>query len=215
MMKTGSRANLIAVFAAVSIGSLFGKSSGVVKRIMIPLVTCSILIGTWYYVSQSSLLDVKSQEHLGSVFQGGIKDEGSHGRTAIWKSALSVYVNHGFISGFGFGNTAFAMQKYQYDFIDIHNTLLSSLMDGGPIGFGLFIGGLIMLFFIVKRIQHPGTNIVAMMVYIYLILNSLTHTIHFTKWFWIPVTICLLLAEEDVRTQQEASLLNDNSQEFK
>ncbi|OHB55238.1 MAG: hypothetical protein A2Y07_11095 [Planctomycetes bacterium GWF2_50_10] len=212
MMKTGSRSSILAVFGSICIGAVLSRNSGTIKKIFIPALVCIVIFGTWQFVSQSGLIDEKSKEHLGSLIGKG-SEQDSNSRLNIWATALHVYANHGLITGFGFGNTAFAMEKYQMEFVDIHNTILSSLMDGGPIGFGLFMTGLALLFIFVWRIKNHNTRMVAIMMFFYLIINCGTHTIHFTKWFWIPVTICLLLAEGSKREEIQNELASTEFRE--
>jgi len=202
MMRTGSRASLIAVFVALSIGIILAKRVKIAKRILISVVISIILVGGVLYILTLGVLQEQSQERLEAmVVKGRIESAAGSGRSAILKRVLSTYYENWSIFGWGFGNSATAMELYRGERRDIHNSLLSPLCDSGPIGFTLFISGLILLYLKVRGVSNPRMNAAAIMIYIFLILSSLVHTAHFTKWFWIPVTMCLLLAEQSKREE--------------
>jgi len=201
IMNTGSRAPLVAIFTALGFGVLFAKGSGFFKRIIIPAIIAVLIGGTIIYVLSANILIGKSQERLEELVLRQTTAGGFETRTAIWSAAFTTYVEHRFLLGFGFGNTEPALAQYAGWDKDIHNSLLGPLVDSGPIGFALFAGALALLFKKVRGIRNIRMNIIATMIYIYLLLSMLTHTIHFTKWFWIPVTMCLLLVEESNRQE--------------
>jgi O-antigen ligase len=89
---------------------------------------------------------------------------------------------------------------------DIHSVYLGALVDGGPIGFGLLMYSLWKLYAAVRSIGKKRAAMPAMVVLVLLLFSGLTHTIHFTKWFWVPATICLLLAEQAARERRYAEL---------
>ena len=206
MMKTGSRASLIALFLSMSFGALFAKGVKITKRVLIPILLSILVAGSVLYILNLKVLDEKSQYRLEELVSRNIDQHGSGSRVNILETAVSAYLENRPLTGWGFGNTHFAMQIYRGWDKDIHNSLIGPLCDSGPIGFSLFVTGLILLYLKVRGISDPRKNIAATTIYIFLILSSLTHTIHFSKWFWIPVTLCLLLAEQDKRDELQQSV---------
>jgi O-antigen ligase len=204
MLMTGSRASLVAVFVALSIGIILAKRIKITKRILISILIVIILVAGVLYILTLGILQEQSQERLESLIvrDRAVTSASAPGeRLTIFKRVLSLYFDRGSVFGWGFGNSATAMELYRGERRDIHNSILSPLCDSGPLGFILFISGLILLYSKVRSITNPRMNAAAVMIYIFLILSALAHTAHFTKWFWIPVTMCLLLAEQSKREE--------------
>lgn len=201
IMNTGSRAPLVAILMALGFGILFAKGSGFFKRIITPAIIAVLIGGTIIYVLSANILIGKSQERLEELVLMQTTGGGLQARAAIWSIAFTTYAEHSFLLGFGSGNTAAALEQYAGWQRDIHNSLLGPLVDSGPIGFALFAGALALLFKKVRGIRNVRMNVIATMIYIFILLSMLTHTIHFTKWFWIPVTMCLLLVEQSNRQE--------------
>jgi hypothetical protein len=201
ILNTGSRAALVAVFMALGTGALFAKGAGLFRRFLIPATIIILIGGSVLYLISLNVLQEKSQERLDAMISRQESGEGYYVRSYIWKRALSTYSEHNPLFGFGFGNTAPALAIHRGEYRDIHSSLIGPLVDSGPIGFGLFCTGLILLFVKVRNIKDVRMNIIATMIFMFILLSSLTHTIHFTKWFWIPVTMCLLLVEQSKRQE--------------
>lgn len=204
-MQTGSRAILVAIVIAVGFGGFLAHGSGKVKRLLIPAICLAVLLGTAAYLFSAAVLNPVSQERIEAFVQrqGSMRGES---RLYIWELVLRTYLHRPW--GFGFGNTQFYLvQEHGLQF-GAHSSYISALVDGGPIGFGLFIFGLVELLRRVIGIRQANPGIPAAMMFCFIGLSALTHTVHFTKWFWIPVTICLLLAEQTQRErlQQRAAI---------
>jgi len=201
IMNTGARAPLFAIFMGLGLGILFAKGTGLFKRVIIPAMIVVLIGGTIIYVLSANILMGESQERLEALVFRQTTAGGLETRTAIWSIAFTEYVKHSPLLGFGFANTAPALERYVGWYRDIHNSLLGPLVDSGPIGFTLFVVALALLFKKVHGIRNVRMNVIATMIYIYILSSMLTHTIHFTKWFWIPVTMCLLLVEQGKREE--------------
>ena len=200
MMKTGSRAALVAIFGAVVLAGIMAKRAGLMRRMLIPAICAGLAFVTGLYVLQKGILVDKSQERLEALFSGSATGQAGgeqEGRFMIWSAALETFAHQPW--GFGFGNTAFALEQHAGFFLDIHSTLLSALVDGGVVSFVLFLWGLWVLFRTMRGIDDPATGIAAAMIIFQVYLSILTHTIHFSKYFWVPVMFALLLAEQDAR----------------
>lgn len=199
-MQTGSRSALATIVLASVFGGILAAGTSAVRRLTIPLICILIALITGAVVLSSNIEGQAGLRRIESVIhdQGSLQTES---RWYIWRTVLRTYFREPW--GFGFGNTQFKMNEahgFQYD---IHSTFLSTLVDGGPITFGLFLYGIWLLFKYVRGIRHGNLGTAAMMLLCFVGFSSLTHTIHFTKWFWIPVTLCLLLVELAQREQLE------------
>lgn len=191
-MQTGSRSALAAILLASVMGGFLASKAGVVRRIGIPLLCILIALVTGAYVLATNTGNHAGLERIESMFytQGGLQTES---RWYIWKMVINTYLRQPW--GFGFGNTQFKMAEIGNLPYDIHSTVLSTLVDGGPVTFFLFLYGFWLLIKHTRNIGRANPGTAAMMLLCFVGLSCLTHTIHFTKWFWIPVTFCLLLAE--------------------
>jgi len=202
MMKTGSRSAIAAAVGAFAVGGLVAKRAGLMRSVSVTAITTLLAGGSMLVVMRSGVLDAATQERIENFLSGRRGDVGEE-RGEIWKEALHEYLRRP-VFGFGYGNTAAALQESQGVFLDVHSSIVGPLVDGGPIGFTLFALTLILTLKCVRGIRQGNPGIAAAMMFCMLIVSCLTHTIHFTKWFWIPITICVLLAEQTAR-EREAS----------
>ncbi len=199
VLQTGSRAGLLSVFCAFAFGVLLAKGAGILKRVLIAAVFTLTLGYVFMHVMHTDVLDPASRERIEEFVRAG-GEPGGNVRLDIWKLALETYAKEP-IMGFGFGNTAYALQHYHGWYRDIHSSYLGALVDGGPVGFLLFGFGLWLLTRCVRGTKGTSAAIPATIMLILLLVSCLTLTIHFSKWFWVPATICLLLAEQAKREQ--------------
>lgn len=202
MLMTGSRSALLATVVAFGLGALLARGVGVFKRVVVGALCLAALGYGFVQVLSSDFLDRKSLDRLTFLVQepGHIEDS----RLEIWRLALQTYSERP-LRGFGFGNTRFAMEEAHGWHRDIHSSYLGALVDGGPAGLVLFAYALWVLVSCVRGIGASPAALPASIMLLLLLASLLTHTIHFTKWFWVPVTLCLVLAEQAEREKRSWS----------
>jgi hypothetical protein len=197
VLDTGSRAGLISILVALTVQTVFAKGISLGRRMIMPLLLTGIIIGGVVYILGTGTLSTQSQERLKEMVTTGRVESGPGARRiGILKRVLSTYLEHNPFFGWGLGNSSTAMILYRSEKRDIHNSFLGPLCESGPIGFILFNFGVFLLYLRVRSIANTRMCNSATAIYVFLILSSIAHTAQFTRWFWIPVTMCLLLAEE-------------------
>ncbi|MCH8967151.1 MAG: O-antigen ligase family protein, partial [Planctomycetes bacterium] len=202
ILMTGSRSAVIAVLAAFVLGVALARGAGLFKRVIVAVACTVAVVYIAVVVVQSDMLDAKSRDRIEEFVRarGDVGDS----RLDIWNLGFQTYAEAPVI-GVGFGNAAFTLERSRGWFRDMHSSYLSVLVDGGAIGLMLFGYGLWQLFRRVRGIRASPAAIPASIMLCLLLASALTHTIHFTKWFWVPATICLLLAEQAHRERSPAN----------
>lgn len=201
-LMTGSRAALIAALFAALLSLALARGAGVVQRILIPAICVLIIAVTVHFVLQFRLLSERSQARLEMLMESSVHAE-EEARTAIRKMTLSTFLTRPW--GFGYDNTTAALEQTHSFFIDIHSTYFSALVDGGAISFVLFGNGMWLTWRCLRGIRRGGLSMPAMILFLYVSIAGLTHTIHFSKWFWLPLMFCVLLAEQARRDELNES----------
>lgn len=194
ILITGTRAVLIGVFLGLGFGALVSKRVSWSVKILAGAGAGAVLVIVFMVVLASGMLDRQSQKRFEALVTSTEATGAENVRWAIWKNALLTYADH-WVLGFGMGNTQFAMERKFGGAFDIHNNYLAPLVDTGPVGAFLFWAAIVVVIRRVRAIGVAGASVPAMMMLVYVLFTGLTHTFHSTKWFWIPITICLLLAE--------------------
>lgn len=202
LMKTGSRSALAAVVAAFAIGGLVAKKAGIMRSIAVTAMASLVACASIVVVLHAGLLDPATQQRIEDFVLGRRGDVGEE-RGYIWRQSLREYARRPLV-GFGFGNTAASLEESQGTYIDVHSSFVGPFVEGGPIGFTLFLLTLYFTFRLVRSIRQANPGIAAAMIFCMLLMSCLTHTIHFAKWFWIPITFCVLLAEQTHRERAQA-----------
>ncbi len=209
ILKTGSRTGLLSAFGSVMLGMVFARGSGFVRRIMIPGVFLVTAAASAVVVLNARVLEQGSQERLEELLRERSAGKGE-ARQFIWSTAINTYITMPL--GFGYGNTTFTLSERRGHFVDIHSTYLAALVEGGPIGFVSFMLGMWFLFRAVWGINQATPGIGAAIIFGFVIIEGAVHTLQYAKWFWIPVTLCLLLCEQ---TQREKNAIAQYQQRLR
>ncbi len=209
MMKTGSRASCGGIFLAYAIGGFMVKGRGYGKKILAAVLSVLFSFGVFFWVLSLNILPEKSQKRLEVMIGMSHDTKSTSSRKDVWWNALKTYLNQP-LTGVGYGNTAAASAEYEGWHKDVHSSILAPLVEGGPIAFIIFIGMLGLLFWMVWQIGIPNPGIPAAIMYAYLVISCMTHTIHYTKWFWIMVLVCLLLVRlaNDIKLKNQLAIIN-------
>lgn len=193
MFQTGSRSAIASLIIGSTAGVVFAKGGNIAKRALIAGVSLTIVMGSLFFAVQTGLMGKIAQERI-QAFVSGRESVATDSRSYIWAMSLEAYMARPAI-GSGYGNSAEAfLQRHGLD-RDVHNTYLGALVDGGPVAAGLMAYSLWLLFRAVRRAGGSRVGIPAMILLFVLLFSGISHTIQFTKWFWVPATICFLLAE--------------------
>lgn len=211
MFQTGSRSAIASLIVGSTAGVVFAKGGNIAKRALIAGVSLTIVLGSLFFASQSGLMGKIAQERI-QAFILGRESVATDSRSYIWAMSLQTYMSHPAI-GCGYGNSAVAFLEHHGLERDVHNTYLGALVDGGPVAAALMAYSLWLLFRAVRRAGGSRVGIPAMILLFVLLFSGISHTIQFTKWFWVPATICLLLAEfaERQRIEQESQIVSTSS----
>ena len=202
MLNTGSRSAIFGVAVGLVFGPFMVRGTSVAKRVLVVVIGLLIVGYTFTAVLKSDTMTEKSRKRLETFVFSPEQTEGG-ARGAIWMGGLRVFKRYP-LTGCGMGNTAFAMERHEGAFKDIHNSFLGSLVETGVIGFMLFSYAIWLLFRCVLATRYSRYGVPTAMMFAFLLASGATHTITYSKWFWVPVTFCLLLAELAERERIEA-----------
>jgi len=196
MMKTGSRAGVGSIVIACAAAGFMVKGREWGKKILVTVLAVVFVGGVFLFVLRMNILPEQSQNRLEAFAGVGGEDAKSTGRMHIWKAAFEAYMDRNPVIGVGVANTEFAQQEYSGQFKPVHSSLIAPILELGIIGAVLFYGMLWEWFRRVREIRIASLGVPAAIMYITTFIFSAAHTIHYTKWFWIPIMLCLLLARQ-------------------
>lgn len=205
ILMCGTRSAILSIVVAFSVCVVFAKGGSIVKRGAISLILLAITASTFQFAIGSGMLGKVARERLEDLVRDteGVTHDS---RSYIWQMTLKTYLHDPFL-GVGYGNSQFANLERQGWRVDIHNDYLGALVDGGPIAFTLLLLGLWSVFQAVNRTRGTSYGIPAMVIVAIPLVSGMVHRLVFSKWFWIPMTICLVLAEQAERERRRAESL--------
>lgn len=119
----------------------------------------------------------------------------------ILGAALKTYMSQPW--GFAYGNSATVLGTKAAWGKTVHDNFFSVLLEGGPIAAVLFLYALWQVFRHLRRIRHGGFAVAGMMLFVALMLSSLTLYTFPSKYFWVPITFCMVLAEQAWREERQ------------
>lgn len=194
IMKTGSRAPIAGLALAFTIGGFMVKGREWGKKILIAILALSLGAGIFLLVLKSGILDEKSQKRL-EAFVGIREESDATGRMDLWKLSIEAWLDINPIIGVGVANTEYAQQQYSGIFKPVHNTLLAPLLELGIIGMAFFYAMLWEWFQRIRQVRITSIGVPAAIMFINMLAFSGTHTMHYTKYFWIPIMLSLLIVK--------------------
>lgn len=205
ILMCGTRSAIFGLVFAFTFCVIFARSGNILKRIVASVVLMAILVATFQFAISSGLLGKAARDRLEAFVQdtGGVTQDS---RTYIWQMTFKTYLHEPMI-GVGYGNSQFANLEYQGWRIDVHNDVLGALVDGGPIALMLLLLGFWMLFRTVNRTRSTNLGIPAMVIVVIPLISGNLHRLIFSKLFWVPITICLIIAEQAERERRRAESL--------
>lgn len=198
IVMTGSRTSVLLVIAAPLLTPLLLRRAGAVQRTVISIFCALVVVTAVYYAVQAHILPPYAQERLDRLFQRGI-DVPAEARFLILIEGLQVYLARPW--GVAYGNSAVALGTIVAHGQNVHDNFFSALLEGGPIAALLLIYGLWEAYRRLRGIKQSLLASGAMMLFMVLVLSSLTLYTYPSKYFWIPITFCLVLAEQARREE--------------
>lgn len=203
LMKTGSRAACISVVIAYALGPLLTRSRGFIKKLAAAILATSFGTGVFFAVLNARILDEKSQNRLEAIVQSTGRVGTTESRVYIWNNGLKTFLSRP-LTGSGLGNAPLAMAAVlPGEARDLHSNYLAALVEGGIAGGVLFLLLLVAAGLAAWRIPKANPGVPAMILMVYVLLSSLTHTTYLTKMFWFPLGLILCLSEWAVRVARE------------
>ncbi|HIJ70839.1 MAG TPA: O-antigen ligase family protein [Planctomycetes bacterium] len=196
MMKTGSRAGVGSLGIACAVAGFMVKGREWGKKILVTVLAVAFIGVTVLFILNMNILPEQSQERLEAFVGVGGEESKATGRMYIWKSAFAAYIDRNAIIGVGVANTEFAQQEYSGEFKPVHSSLIAPILELGILGAMTFYGMLWVWFRNVRQIKITRLGVPAAIIFITTLVFSAAHTMHYTKYFWIPILLCLLLARQ-------------------
>lgn len=205
MLMSGTRSALISILFAFSVCIVFARGTGIVKRLLASMALLIITVGALQFALSSGLLGKVSHDRI-AAFLEDTSVVSQDSRLYIWRMTFDTYLRDPLL-GVGYGNSVFANLERHGWLIDVHSDVFGALVDGGPIAFAIFLYALWLLFKAVRRTFGTTLGVPSLVIIVIPLISGLTHRLVFSKWFWVPITLCLLLAEQAERERRAESAL--------
>lgn len=181
ILKTGSRAGLLACGLIVILGVILpdrgrGRLSGrTLRNLFLVLLSGAIL-----FVFALRFLPENTFDRI-FRFSSYI---GGSGRSMLWENALEIFFNNPFFGG-GWGS----YWGYNGVYSAVHNTFISTLTDGGLIGFSLLF---VPVFVIILKAFKRG-NLLSLLILLSGVVPSLFLDAINKRFFWNALIIGFML----------------------
>ncbi len=197
-VMTGSRMGLVMMVGVPVVGMLLSGRAKALYRLFVPALALALALGTFWYTMHSANVSDYTRERYDEMLSGRLNVKGE-GRIVILMTALTNYLHEPL--GYGYGNTAAGLGLQAGLAATVHDNVFSLLIEGGPVAFALMLSGYWLLFLCVRRVRAPDLQLPTAMMFGVVVLSSCLLQTYQSKYFWIPVTFCLLLAEQSRREE--------------
>lgn len=197
-VMTGSRMGLVMMVGVPVIGMLLAGQAKALYRLLVPgMVLALVLVGFWYTMHGAGVSEY-TRERYDEMLSGRLNVKGE-GRIVILVTALTNYLHEPL--GYGYGNTAAGLGLQTGLAATVHDNVFSLLIEGGPVAFALILSGYWLLYRCVRRVRAPDLQLPAAMMFGVVVLSSCLLQTYQSKYFWVPITLCLLLVEQSRREE--------------
>lgn len=197
-VTTGSRMGLVMMVGVPVFGMLLSGRAKALYRLFVPALALALVLGGFWYAMRGAGVSDYTRERFDEMLSGRLHVRGES-RMGILITALSNYVYEPM--GYGYGNTAVGLGLQTGLASTVHDNVFSLLIEGGPVAFALILSGYWLIFLRVRRMRVPDLQLPAAMMFGVVVLSSCMLQTYQSKYFWIPITLCLLLVEQSRREE--------------
>lgn len=199
MLFTGSRGALISLVAGFGVQLFLQmKKKNTRKKALFMVFLCVVIVIVALAVLPSEL--ILSRFSKETLFGFNELASGSHNRYTIWKNALTLIWKAPII-GYGCGNFFSAIATV-YRECASHNLYILLFVEGGVIGFLIFVYGLAKLLFgAYKRQLYSVLGMLFSVLVMAITLDSITY-----KYFWVAIifsAISIIKSDENLTVKQD------------
>lgn len=203
LFHTGSRAAVLAALISLPVAILFTRAGSMLKKLCLVCVIVVAAYGAGLVILRYADLGEKAHERLALILgvEGGRSVSAEvleNSRMELWKLHLESWLGTGGL-GTGVGVSARAIEARYGWHIDVHSSMIGSLVEMGPIGFAAFCGLIIATARCIRFVNDAPCRVGLMMLLVTACLFMLTHTTYTTKWFWFPFAFIAAVVELDAR----------------
>ena len=199
MLFTGSRGALISLVAGFGVQLFLQmKKKNTRKKALFMVFLWVVIVFVALAVLPSEL--ILSRFSKETLFGFNELASGSHNRYTIWKNALTLIWKAPII-GYGCGNFFSAIATV-YRECASHNLYILLFVEGGVIGFLIFVYGLAKLLFgAYKRQLYSVLGMLFSVLVMAITLDSITY-----KYFWVAIifsAISIIKSDENLTVKQD------------
>jgi hypothetical protein len=192
IVLTGSRTALV-LAVAVPIAAVAAMRGFQIRRFVVPAIALAVMVFGLQYGMSNLRMTSQTQERLGELVSGQV-DIRQESRIWLAKNALSQWVNQPW--GFGFQATAEHLRMQGQVAMTVHDNYISILVEGGPVAFALAMTMYVMVFFSLRNAGRNDLALPGMMMFMTVAISSLAFNTYPSKYFWVPMTLALVLAAQ-------------------
>jgi O-antigen ligase len=164
------------------------------KSLALILTFCILTGGVIYAGVKLGLVREFSLERIEST--KSYEDTTLVNRFYIWQKSWKI-IKDNFIIGVGIGNLPATIKRYQKSIFatawDPHNVYISIFGETGIIGFIIFLWLIGSLFYLSFK-KNNENSIFSLILLVFIAVISLKGTYHFSKNFWLSLSLAYLLA---------------------
>jgi len=203
LLRTGTRSPLVAIPLSLILGSLLVYRKQVHKTLILTIFVSLLIGGVFVWSLKSGFVRGDLRDRILSIFES--KTFSENVRLSLWKESLNIYSKNPF--GVGPGNEIYAFYKFSTSgrsALESHNTFFSVLIEYNIFGLLIFVIAMMWVAIKIFTIKIKPLKLIAIMIFIYLMFNSMKGSIVGNRLMWQPTMLILIFTEIDMRLHEQA-----------
>jgi len=200
ILKMGTRSVAIGVPIAFILGAVISKPKKVLRYLMYTLISAALFYAVIFFAVSNQIITGRLANRFLGVSEVTTFTENS--RVALAARSLSYILQNPIGTGVGNENVVFSKYGYRVALYEGHNTLLSTLVQFGLVGFVILITLLMFLILNIMYIKDDEYRGFCAMLCIFFFLMLMKASILQTRLYWIPFTLILASVERYFRDSQ-------------
>lgn len=187
VLKMGTRSVALGIPLSLFVGLLFLESKKLLKGAGIVLISTTVLAITLYIAINNNLITGKLAERFTGLTEIDTYSENS--RFSLISHSLSYVARNPHGSGVGNEHMVFKNYVYKVDLFETHNTLVSTMVQFGVIGFLIQLIAFGYLGYHAITIKNSTYRYVLLACLIYFFIQIMKGSSLQTRLFWIPMAV--------------------------
>ncbi len=196
LLKMGTRSIVLGVPLAIVLASMMTNPTKIIRNSAITLFLFSAFYYGTYFATQNDIISPRLADRFIGLFSATTYTENS--RVSLAEHSLEYVLNNPIGAGPGNEKAVFQNLNYKVQIYESHNTLISTIVQFGILGFLIQAFALAQIATFSKYIENKTDRLVFFSILIFFMISIVKASLLQTRLYWIPLVLLYSLIQYEM-----------------